>query len=88
MLWSEVSGECSDPVIYKLADIQQLIANLTAKQERQELNLTYCTAQLQSYRDQLEEQAGQLKKQVRNSKLNTKENEQSENRNALIVINI
>ena len=36
MLYSEVSAQCSDPLIYKLTDIQQLITNLTAKQERQE----------------------------------------------------
>ena len=47
MLWSEVSAQCTDPLIYKLNDIQQLIANLTAKQEKQEANLTYCTAQIE-----------------------------------------
>ena len=35
MLWSEVSAQCTDPLIYKLNDIQQLIANLTAKQEKE-----------------------------------------------------
>ncbi len=29
ILWSEVSAQCTDPLIYKLNDIQQLIANLT-----------------------------------------------------------
>ena len=34
-LWTDVSAECSDPVIYKLSDIQALIANLTTQVQRQ-----------------------------------------------------
>ncbi len=33
---SEVSAQCKDTLIYKLTDIQHLIANLTAKLEMQE----------------------------------------------------
>ena len=59
------AGQCTDPLIYKLNDIQELITNLAAKQEKQQANLTYCTAQIESYREQLNNQAQQLEKQVR-----------------------
>ena len=36
MLWSGVSAQCTDPLIYKLNDIQQLIANLTETIQRLE----------------------------------------------------
>ena len=64
MLWSEVSAQCTDPLIYKLDDIQQLIANLTVKQEEQTANITMLTAEIQSYREQLENQAEQLENQA------------------------
>ena len=35
ILWNEVSAQCTDPLIYKLNDIQHLIANLTARIEKQ-----------------------------------------------------
>ena len=36
IVWSEVSAQCSDPLIYKLNDIHQFMTNITAKQERQD----------------------------------------------------
>ncbi len=45
ILFSEVSAQCKDPLIYKLDDIQHLIVNMTAK-------LTYCTEQLQKQEKQ------------------------------------
>ncbi len=74
IIWSEVSAQCTDPLIYKLNDIQQLIANMSAKQVKQEANLTYCTAQIEkqeketanltaqieSYREQQEKQEQEI----------------------------
>ncbi len=41
-MWREVSSQCTDPLIYKLNDIQQLIKNCTteiAKHDREIANL-------------------------------------------------
>ncbi len=39
ILWAKVFAQCNDPLIYRLDDIRQLIANLTAKQERENAEL-------------------------------------------------
>ena len=71
ILWSEVSAQCSDPLIYKLNDIHQLIANcsaqissLTAKQDKQE-------AEIQNYKEQLQKQVRQLWKAVQGIHITT-----------------
>ena len=56
ILLSEVSTQCTDPLIYKLNDIQQFMANITARQEN-------CTAQIQKLTEKLETQEEKFKGQ-------------------------
>ncbi len=49
MILSEASAQCSDPLIYKLNDIQQFMANIMAKQEN-------CTTQIEKLTEKLEKQ--------------------------------
>ena len=64
ILWIGVSAQCTDPIIYKLSDIHQLIANITVKQQRQEENLTYCNTEIQKQAKQLENHEDRLSEQV------------------------
>ena len=64
MLLNKVSSECRDPLLYKLNDIQQLIINLTVKQEDQQANLSSCTTEIANHKQDIANLIGKLEKQV------------------------
>ncbi len=70
IFWAQVSAQCSDPLIYRLDDIHRLIANLTAnqenctvqianmvaKQEKQEKEITHLNAVVANLTEQMQKQ--------------------------------
>ena len=65
IVWSDVSAQCRDPLIYKLDDIYHLIANLTA-------NITHCTAEIDNMKETVEDLRTTVARQdAENNALNT-----------------
>ena len=59
VLWTEILSQCTDPLIYKLNNIQQHIANLTMemeifRKENKDLrnNISSITSNLENYKSQ------------------------------------
>ncbi len=64
ILLHEVSSQCTDPLIYKLNDIQQLITNCTAQIQKYEKDIANLTEKLKKQGEENEEFKELLGKQV------------------------
>ena len=69
IVWSKVSAQCSDPLLYRLDDIRNLIANLTVKQENCMAHIEKQeneTATLKAFVQKQESENSELKSIIRN----------------------